>query len=161
MGKQRNFMEQINKNKIIVPKWSFKVKEDSEKSDLIKSIKHNGQLKNLVVRLLDNGMYEVIDGKVIYEALVDLKKDFIWCVVIKNITELEAKLIYLQLNFNLREDFVEIAKSVKSICEKVSKYECSKFTKFSANEISDLIKINEFDFERYKKEKQKEQSFLI
>ena len=132
--------------------------DDSEKQDLIKSIKHNGQLKNIVVRLLDNGMYEVIDGKVVYEALADLDKDFIWCKVIKRITTLEAKLIYLQLNFNLREDFVEIAKSVKEICEVVSRYECSKFTRFSANEVADLIKINDFDFERYKKEQISEQS---
>ena len=143
-------MEQINKKDIVVPDWSFKDIDSEQYRKLEKSIHKHGQQKNIVVRSLGEGKYEVIDGKVVFEILKNLKKDFIWCTVYKNISKLEAQLVYLQLDYNFKKDYIELAKIIKKLSKKLSNLEISKLVNLEVKEVKELIVLNEFDFERYK-----------
>lgn len=154
-------MEQVNKKFIKLPNWSFKRKDSEKFKKLRKSIKKHGQIKNIVLRKIDSENYEVIDGKLVFQILKELDKDFIWCTIYKDISNLEAKIIYLQLDFNFEHDYINTAKAIKKLCNKVYLIDLAKLTNFSVNELKELLELNKFDFERYKPLDKKEQDNLF
>lgn len=143
-------MEQILKTKITIPNWSFKNIDSDAYRKLEKSIHKNGQNKNIIVRATGNDTYEVIDGKIVFKILLDLPIDYVWCKVHRNISDLDARWLYLQLNYDFDSNYIEIAKTVLELSENHSKLEISKLVNLSVKEIKDLITLNDFDFERYK-----------
>ena len=145
-------MQQILKSKIILPDWRFKNPKKEEFDKLCASIKVNGQTKNITVRNLNNGMYEVVDGRSVFEAILASKKeiDYIWCYVYRDVSKLESMLLYLQQDFCFESDYIDISKAIKEINFKCSKLHISKFTKYSYNEIVELIRLADYDFAKFK-----------
>lgn len=143
-------MEQILKTDISLPDWSFKTIDADAYRKLEKSIQKHGQLKSIVVRSLGEGKYEVIDGKIVFEILRRQPKDYIWCEVKKDLSRLDAKLLYMQLDFNFDTDYIELAKTVLKLSKKHSSIHISRLVNLTVKEINDLITLNDFDFERYK-----------
>lgn len=154
-------MEQILKKDIEIPDWSFKSKDADAYRKLEKSIAKHGQLKSILVRRLKSGKYEVIDGKIVLEILKRNDKDYVWCEVVKDISKTDAKLLYLQLNYDFDLDYIELAKAIKKLTKKYSSIEISRLVNLTVKEINDLVTLNGFDFEKYKPiQKQNQQSFL-
>ena len=145
-------MKQIHKKNISLPKWSVKEKDLDHFRKLQKSVLKNGQLKNIVVRSIGNEKYEIIDGKLIFSILLeDNSIDYIWCSVVR-CSKKEAIFIYLQLDFNADKDFIKIASFIKKLSKKYSLLEISQITDYTYREVEDLINLNNFDFEKYKKQ---------
>ena len=143
-------MEQILIKNISIPDWSFKNIDSDAYRKLEKSIQKNGQMQTIVVRHLGEDKYEVIDGKIVFEILRKLDIDFVWCKVIRNISRIESKLLYMQLDYNFNTDYIELAKTVRKLSKNHSSIKISRLVNLSVKEINDLIKLNEFDFEKYK-----------
>ncbi|AGF91619.1 ParB-like nuclease domain containing protein [Cellulophaga phage phi47:1] len=145
-------MEQININDIVIPEWSFKNINVDDFKKLEKSITEKGQLKSIIVNRKKDGTYEVVDGKVVFSILKNLDINYVWCKVFKDLTEAECQLLYLQVDFYFENNYVQIAKALKRINKKISKYEITKFTVFSYDEVQELLLLNKFDFKKYQKE---------
>lgn len=154
-------MEQILKSKISVPEWNLKEIDTDLYRKLEKSILKNGQVKNLVVRSTGEGNYELIDGKIVFQILQKLDVDFVWCYVYKSLSPLEAILIYLQLDFYFDKDFINLSQYIEELSKEKSLIDISRMTDYSVKEISDLIKLTEFDFDKYKPEKNTTQDNLF
>jgi hypothetical protein len=154
-------MEQILKTDIGLPDWSFKSIDAVAFRKLEKSIIKHGQTKNIVVRTIGEGKYEVIDGKEVFEILKRQPIDYIWCKVKRDLSRLDAILFYLQLDFNFDTDYIELAKSIRKLSKNHSNIEISRLVNMSVKEIKDLITLNDFDFERYKPiSKQEQKNFF-
>jgi|SRR5580658_5315895 hypothetical protein len=69
----------------------------------VDNVKHSldtyGQLRPILVRPLDNGQYQIIDGHVVADAARKIGKEEIYCVV-HTLSEDEARLIYIHLKLN-------------------------------------------------------------
>lgn len=151
------FMEQILIKDIKLPDWSLKDINLEQFKKLSQSIKKNGQTKNIIVRKLDIDKYEVIDGKNVFKILKTLNKDYVHCYVYRDISKLESLLIYLEHDFYFENDFIKISEAIEKIHKKVTKYEISKYTKYSYNEILELLTLANFDFSRFKIDDEPEQ----
>jgi hypothetical protein len=84
--------------KLVKAPWNYK-EEDSKLSEkLIANIKRNGQVENLIVRKLDTGCYEIVNGNHRYDALVAVgaKKAIVHDLGV--ISEVEAKRIAIETN---------------------------------------------------------------
>lgn len=153
------FLEQINKNDIVLPDWNFKNIDAMSFKKLKQSIKKNGQNKTIILRKIDD-KYEVIDGRNVFTILKTTKVDYIWAYVYKEITTTEAKFIYLQHDFFFERNFVEVAKALKKINKKHSKFDIIQTTNYNSNEIDELLRLTEFDFDKYILKETEQQNLL-
>jgi len=154
-------MQQILIKNINKPDWSFKNIDSEQYINLRNSIHKNGQTKNIIVRHLKDESYEIIDGKIVFEILKETNVDYIWCYVYRNITDLEAKLLYLQNDFYFENNFVKIAKAVQDINKKITKLEISKHTRYNYNEICELLLLMEYDFTKFEIPKEEGNFFFF
>lgn len=154
-------MEQILKGNITLPEWSLKNVNQDEYDSLSNSIRNNGQTKNILVRQISKDKYEVIDGKNVFKILSTMNKDFIWCHVYRDISEIEAMLIYLQHDFYFQNNFVEVSKVIEKVHKKITKLEISKKTKYSYSEVIELLSLAKYDFEKFNETKNTKQSNLF
>lgn len=83
------------------PNHPFKVKMDESMSDLVESVKSYGVLSPVIVRLKDNGEYEMIAGHRRKKASELAGKDSIKCIV-QDVTDDEA--IILMVDSNLQRE---------------------------------------------------------
>lgn len=141
-------IEQIKK-----PDWCFKNLESEQYSKLRNSIFKNGQTRNILVRKLDVDVYEVIDGRNVLDILVEMNAQEVFCFVYEDIDVIDAKLFYLENDYYFECNFVEIAKAMEEILNKHNKISVERHINYNHKEIEDLLKINNFDFEKYKPKK--------
>lgn len=74
-----------------------------EIEELAESIKENGLMHNLVVRMMENGTYEIISGERRFRALRSLGYKKIPCQIKENLSDLDAELMLIQANAAQRE----------------------------------------------------------
>ena len=142
-------MQQILIKNIKLPDWSFKNTQKDQLKSLNRSIKRNGQTKNIIVRRIDDA-YEIIDGREVFKILTQMEKDYVWCYVYNDVTDLESMLLYLEHDFYFENNFVEIARALQEIHNEFSKLEISKHTKYTYSEIEELLNLGNYDFSRFK-----------
>lgn len=143
-------MQQLLIKNIEVPEWSFKNIDSEHHKALRKSINKHGQTKNIIVRSIGKDKYEIIDGKEVFKIIRDLGNvDYIWCYVYRDITDLEALLLYLEHDFYFENNFVTIAYAVKEINKAITKLDISKYTRYSFNEVNELLLLTQYDFTKF------------
>ena len=154
-------MEQILIKEIQLPSWSFKNIDPENFKSLSDSILKNGQTKSITVRRLENNKYEVVDGKNVFKIIKNLEVDYVWCHVLRDMTDIESKLFYLENDFYFENNFVKISKVLEEVCKKKTKLQVSKTTKYSYNEIKELLSLALYDFSKFKTEKKHKQNDLF
>lgn len=154
-------MEQINKNQISLPDWSFKQQDSELMNRLRKSVSLNGQTRNIIVRKLSKDKYEVIDGKLVFLALKELPVDFIYCYVYKDVSALQAKFLYLQHDFYFRTNFVQVSNAVEEIHKEQSKLSISEKTAYDYSQVVELLDLHTYDFSKFSLEQQEQQKNLF
>lgn len=147
-----NRFEKIKTNNIKTPNWRFKNVDKSNYTKLRASIFKHGQNQNIIVRKT-NDNFEIIDGRMVFEILKEKGANEIFCFVYCDADEIDAQLIYLESDFYFENNFVEVAASLVKIFEKYKKTEVERTIKHNHKEIEDLLKLNKFDFEKYKLKK--------
>ena len=84
--------------KLVKATWNYKEDDDILLEKLKNNLKRNGQVENIVVRLLDTGFYEVVNGNHRYQAMLDLGYNDIIAYNLGSISDTEAKRIAIELN---------------------------------------------------------------
>lgn len=93
----KNFVE-LDITKLVKANWNYKEDNDELKEKLKANIKRNGQIENLIVRLLDTGFYEIVNGNHRYDALVELNIKRVVCYNLGKITLAQAQRIAIETN---------------------------------------------------------------
>lgn len=93
-------LQEIDINLLKPSKNNFYGIRDVE--ELAESIKENGLMHNLVVKRLQDGMYEILSGERRYTALKSLGYEKIPCQV-RTVSELDSEIILIQANSKQRE----------------------------------------------------------
>ena len=68
----KNYIE-IPIEKLIKADWNYKMDNDELKEKLKKNIMRNGQIENIIVRELDTGYFEIVNGNHRFDALSELE----------------------------------------------------------------------------------------
>ena len=101
-----NFSQKNNlKNFILIPidklvkaDWNYKNNNDEIKEKLKENIKRNGQVENILVRELETGFFEIINGNHRYDALVELNVDSVIAYNFGKISLPQAQRIAVETN---------------------------------------------------------------
>ena len=152
MGKKNNnsgFIE-LAIDKLVKADWNYKT-EDLDKSEkLKKNIKRNGQIENIIVRELDNGYFEVINGNHRLDVLRALNKKVVHSYNLGRINQAQAIRIAIETNetrFNTNNSV--LADRIKELTVEFDLKELVSTLPYTETEIENLKTLTDFDWEQY------------
>lgn len=84
--------------KLVKAPWNYKTDDPDMAKKLKANMYRNGQLENIVVRELPDGLYEIVNGNHRFTALIELGFESVTCANLGKISLEEAQRIAIELN---------------------------------------------------------------
>lgn len=148
MAKKRNPLELgykwIQIIELVPAEWNYK-KDDEFKAEKLKNnIERNGQIENIIVRQLPNGLYEIVNGNHRFDVLKELGIKKVMCYDLGDISVHDAKRIAIETNETrfdtdmfLLSDRINEIRSIYDMTDLISTFP------FTKQELDNLINLNE------------------
>ena len=136
--------------KLVKANWNYKEDDEALLAKLVENIKRNGQIENIIVRELDTGFYEVVNGNHRYDALCVIGAKEVVCFNLGKISDAQARRIAVETNeTRFGTDNVRLAEVLKEINDEFGLSELAKTMPFDEEEIQHHINLLDFDWEQY------------
>lgn len=144
-----NFIE-IDINKCVKADWNYKQNEQEKQGKLTNQIKKNGQLENCIVREIENGQYEVVNGNHRVDSFMELGLETILVYNLGSISLQTAKRIAIETNeTRFNTDQIKLSEIIKNLTEDYDFPDLVDTLPYSETELKDLAKLCDFNWEQY------------
>lgn len=141
----------VDTEKLVYADWNYKELEGPEVDRLLESLennfKRNGQVENILIRELDTGFFEVVNGnhRLMVAKRLGLKN--LMCFNFGKITEAQAKRIAIETNeTKFKADTVKLAELVVELKSEFEIGELSSTLPFTSAEIENFTNLLDFDW---------------
>jgi hypothetical protein len=153
--------KQIDIDLLVKADWNYKEEDADLQIKLENNIKRNGQIENIIVRLLDTGFYEVVNGNHRYDAFKKLGFKKIICCDLGKISRDEAVLQAVATNETKFKTIESILyERIKELGESYSLKELSDVLPYDEKMLEVQMKAVDFDFNNYNdKNEENEENF--
>jgi hypothetical protein len=152
-GYKLGFIE-IPTEQLVKADWNYKTEDKKKQEKLKENIKRNGQIENIIVRLLDTGFYEVVNGNHRLDVLKDLKQKKVYCYNFGKISDVKAQKVAIETNeTKFDTDNLKLAELLSEIGKEFDVDELVKTMPYSKQELENFEQLLEFDWEQYNNEK--------
>lgn len=159
MGEESNNMSTIQfekykvlpVEKLVKASWNYKTDDPVLLEKLKANIKRNGQVENIIVRKLDTGFYEVVNGNHRFSALVDLEITEAVVFDLGKISDAQARRIAVETNETKFEtDNIKLAEVIKEITEEFVDLDAlSETMPYTPEDIDNFNRLLTFDWDQY------------
>ena len=144
----------IEMSKLVKADWNYKEENKTLTEKLKENIKRNGQIENIIIRELDTGFYEVVNGNHRLSVLKDLKQKKVHWYNLGKISDVKAQKIAIETNeTNFSNDPVKLAGLVKELTTKFDIEELAETMPYNEAQLSEMIKLNDFNWDEFSNEK--------
>jgi len=138
--------------KLVKAGWNYKDEDSEEAAELMDALeanfKRNGQVENILVRELDTGFYEVINGNHRYDIARRVELKELMCFNFGKISLVEAKRITLETNeLNFKADPLKLAAVIGELTDEYDMGELLSSLPFDENEVENFNKLLNFSWE--------------
>lgn len=142
--------KQIPLEQLVKADWNYKTDNPQLIEKLKENMKRNGQIENLLVRQLDTGYYEVVNGNHRFEALADLGVEMAICYDLGKISLEAAMRVAIETNeTKFDSDQVKLSKIVKELMEAFPIEELEATMPYSADDLANMHKTAEFTWDQH------------
>ena len=126
-------------NKLIPAEWNYKAENDAIQLKLENNIKKNGFIENLIVRELDNGKYEVVNGNHRLKALQTLKFKDALCYNLGKVSDSRAARIAIETNeTRFGTDKAKLAAIIKTLNDEFGTEELANTLPYEIEALADI-----------------------
>ena len=140
--------ETMKLDNIIKADWNYKEDDDSQKAVLIANMNENGYVQNMVVRILPEGNYEVIDGNHRLEALKDMEVAEAMVCNLGEVSILKAQKLAIQLNeTRFESNEYRLAQLIKNLANEYSIENLVETLPYSRGEIDSILHVADIDWD--------------
>lgn len=130
--------------------WNYKDDNEELTVKLMENIKRNGQVENLLVRSLESGFLEVVNGNHRYEALKRLGAKNVMVYDLGTITNAEAYRIAVETNeTKFTTDQVKLSDLIKDMTGQFSQDELLATMPYTAEQLANLLAMADFDWDAF------------
>ena len=149
MSAMKNYIE-IPLNKLVSAEWNYKKIDDDQSLALMEKLKknlaRNGQVENIIVRKMDKGKFEVVNGNHRLKALGSIGVKSVVCFNLGKITLAHAQRIAVETNeTNFEKDPTKMAHMLKSITAEFSVDDLIETMPMDKSDIDGYLGSLEFD----------------
>lgn len=149
----------IELDKLVKADWNYKNEDELTQSKLDNNVQKNGQVQNIIVRELDNGMYEICNGN---HRLQSFQKKGLSQVIAYNLGKVsveEGKRLAIETNETRFEpDNAKLAKLLEELKLTYELPELSGTMPFNENELTAFHEAVNFDWNNIPTELEKPQN---
>ena len=147
--KKKGWLE-IPINKLAKAPWNYKNDDEEKARALAANIKLNGQIENIIVRLLETGFYEVVNGNHRYDTFITLGTKTVVCFNLGKISQAQAMRVAIETNeTRFDRDNVKLASIIRELNVDISLEELETTMPFSTEELDAMVKLGDFDFSNF------------
>tara|TARA_R100001244_G_scaffold132321_1_gene108197 strand:+ start:8049 stop:8720 length:672 start_codon:yes stop_codon:yes gene_type:complete len=159
MAKKRNSLgvgfTDIELSKLIKADWNYKEEEEDKSQKLTENFKRNGQIENILIRELDTGFFEVVNGNHRLDVMNKLKLKKAHAYNLGTISLAQAQRIAIETNeTKFSVDNVVLGGIIKEMLSEFNIEELSKTMAYSENELENLSKLSDFDWEAFESDEE-------
>lgn len=148
----KNFIE-IPITELVKADWNYKKDDEDKREKLKNNIKRNGQIENIIVRRLDSGFYEVVNGNHRFDALKDLNVETAICYDLGKISQQQAIRIAIETNeTKFESDHLLLAERIQEIIEEFSIDDLIDTMPYSEQELNNYSELLDFDWSQFEKD---------
>ena len=94
---EKGFCE-LNISQLVRADWNYKNDSPALAEKLANNIRRNGQVENIIVRELDTGLFEVVNGNHRLDVLRSLKFEKVFCYNLGRVSLAQAKRVAVETN---------------------------------------------------------------
>ena len=142
--------ELMNIDKLVKAGWNYKTEDAKQSEKLSANVKRNGQVENIIVRQLETGFFEVVNGN---HRLDIMEKLGITNVVVCNrgkISLAEAQRLAVETNeTKFKSDKIKLAELINEITTVFNTEELENTMPYSMQELNDMKELCNFDWNDY------------
>lgn len=143
----------IKLDKLVKADWNYKTEDKDKQEKLKENIKRNGQIENIIIRELETGYYEVVNGNHRLSVLRELKLDKAYCYNLGKISQAQAIRIAIETNeTKFDTDSITLAERVKELTEEFDIKDLINTLPYTETEIENFSKLTDFDWDDYEQE---------
>jgi len=141
--------KKISVDKLIFADWNYKENDEARAEKLKNNIKRNGQIENVIVRRLETGFYEVVNGNHRLEVFKELGQKKIVCFSLGKISDAQAKRVAVETNeTRFGTNDVKMAEVLDEIIsDGTTVEELVETMPFTEQQLKGYLDLNEFDFD--------------
>ena len=149
MQESKGFMD-VAVEMLTPANWNYKTDDELKQRKLVENLKRNGQVETIIVRPLDTGFFEVVNGNHRLAAFQEIGTDVVHAFNTGKITDAAAKRLALETNeTRFASDPVRMAEVVKEIAEEFTTDDLSETMPFSQQELGNMMEMLEFDWSQF------------
>ena len=161
MAKKRNQLETLEQlgyklmpiKKLVKADWNYKEEEDNKSKKLLNNFKRNGQLENILVRLLDTGYYEVVNGNHRLDVMNTLGYDNVVVMDLGEITQQEAIRKAIETNeTKFVSDTIKLAELLGELTEEFGQEEIVNSLPYNEDELNNFANMLNFNWEQFEED---------
>jgi ParB-like chromosome segregation protein Spo0J len=135
-------------DKLVEASWNYKEDNDKLIDTLVANLKRNGQVENIIVRLLDTGFYEVVNGNHRLTAFRKIGMEKAVCYDLGSVSLSEAKRLALETNeTKFAANRVKMADILSEISSSFSLDDMSETLPFDSEQIQNMIDASKMSWE--------------
>lgn len=124
--------------------WNYKEENDVLTCKLIENIKKNGQIENVIVREIEDEIYEVVNGNHRLDVFIALEIPDIFCYNLGKVDIRTAQRIAIETNeTKFATDSVRLSLLIKDIIDEFDIDEIEKTMPFNKQELEDFINLSD------------------
>jgi len=147
MAKLKTGFQDVEIGKLVKADWNYKKEDPKLTQKLTENIKRNGFIENIIIRRLDTGFYEVVNGNHRLEVASRLNMETIHCYNLGDISESKAKKIAIAGNETRFEtDEIKLSETLKELAEAFSSEDLSLELPYSEEQLRARIEMLEYDW---------------
>lgn len=137
-------------DKLVKADWNYKEEDPELTGKLIANIKRNGQIENILVRELDTGFYEIVNGNHRYDALVEVEATEVVAYNLGRITLAEAQRIAIETNeTRFKTDPTKLSSIIADISKQFTTEDLAHSMPYNQERLNELIEMSTFDWSKY------------
>jgi len=132
--------------------WNYKVDDDEMTQKLAANIKRNGQVESILVRDLDDGAFEVVNGNHRLVAFRQLGITQAMCFHLGSFSEVDAKRLAIEVNeTGFDPSYPDLAKLIREIAggDDYTEESLASLTEtmpFHFDQLEDFVKLSDVDW---------------
>ena len=140
----------IEISKLVKANWNYKEENEKQTDKLIENFKRNGQIENILIRELDTGFYEVVNGNHRLDVMKILKQKKAHAYNFGKIGLPEAQRIAIETNeTKFESDSIKLAEIITTLTKEFPQDELVKTMPYTDEEINNMQDLVNFDFNEF------------
>ena len=140
----------IEISKLIKADWNYKEENEKLTEKLLENMKRNGQIENILIRELDTGFYEVVNGNHRLDVMKILKLKKVHAYNFGKIKLPQAQRIALETNeTKFESDSIKMAQLITSLTKEFPADDLVETMPYTMDEIINMGELVDFNFDEF------------